>query len=81
MFDAADLEVTDRPPGDDRPAAEARVAHMVWERNTDRVVVTMLVGSLPVTKKFHRNDLAETAMIPGTRVWIRYDPATFRWMT
>jgi tungstate transport system ATP-binding protein len=79
VFGGGAMRVLDDRP-ERGPSVEAVVSHLIWERSTNRTVVTFTVSGTPVTLKLEAGEVKERGLFPGRRVWIAYDREAFQWI-
>ncbi len=83
---AAVIEVTDVRPDDDRPTGpaeislEGMVSRLNLERNSGRIIVTVLVDNLPFNFGLTGQEIYDQLIIPGRSVHIYYRLDQIRWI-
>ncbi len=63
-----------------RCALTGTVSRLTLEKRTRQVIATLHAGDLPVTIKFTAQQATDLALLPGTRLTLRYDPDAVQWV-
>jgi tungstate transport system ATP-binding protein len=56
-----------------------QISRLIHEKRTDRIVATILVGSLPFTVKVTRDEFHRFGLYPGRAITLGYDPNGIKW--
>ena len=59
---------------------EGIVARLTLEKTSDEIAATILIGNLPFTLKFSRQQVQAENLYPGQRIKLYYSPDSVKWL-